>query len=311
VAVHVVTGAFGFSGRYIARRLLGAGHTVRTLTNSPNRANPFGDRIEVHPLSFDADDLGAALGGADSLINTYWVRFNHDRFSHRSAVDNTIRLFDAAADAGVRRIIHVSITNPSVDSPLEYFRGKAQLERVLTSSAGSYAILRPAVLFGTEDILINNIAWMLRRLPVFGVFGAGDYRIRPIHVDDLAILAVSQLGENDNRVIDAVGPESFTYRELVGTIGDAIGRHRPMVSVAPFIGYSVAWLIGRAVRDVVLTRDEIEGLMRGLLWTDAPTAGSVRLSDWASVHADTLGVRYASELDRRRNRRRGYAANET
>src|SRR5687767_10955832 len=203
MSVHVVTGAFGYSGRYITARLLAEGRTVRTLTNSPNRPNTFGSRVEVRPLSFDdPGKLTESLRGADVLYNTYWVRFNQPGFTHAEAVTNTRRLFDAAKRAGVRRVVHVSITNPSEDSPLEYFRGKAELERSLVESALSNAILRPAVLFGGEDILINNIAWALRRFPVFAVFGSGDYKLQPIHVDDFAAIAVEQGRSGANTLVD-------------------------------------------------------------------------------------------------------------
>ena len=191
--IHAVTGAFGYSGRYIATRLVEQGQTVVTLTNSVNRANPFGGKVRAFPLSFgEPDKLAAALAGVDVLYNTYWVRFNHRMFTHAQAVENTLALFEAARRAGVRRVVHVSITNPSEDSPLEYFSGKARLERALQESGLSHAILRPTVLFGREDILINNIAWALRRFPFFAVFGDGAYRLQPIHVDDLADLAVAR-----------------------------------------------------------------------------------------------------------------------
>ncbi len=302
-----MTGAFGYSGRYIARRLLAAGVEVRTLTNSPHRENPFGGRIRADPFHFDdRARLVRSLGGAWVLYNTYWVRFNHRTFSHASAVANTLVLFDAAREAGIERIVHVSITNPSEDSPLEYFRGKARLERALIESGLSYAILRPAVLFGGQDILINNIAWMLRRLPVFAVFGSGGYRLQPIHVDDLAELAVREGSSDERHIVDAIGPETFTYRELVQVIGRIIGRPRPIVSVPPALGYLVGRIVGGLMGDVVITREEIEGLMAELLYTDAPAAGRTRLSEWASRHADTLGLRYANELARRRDRQVAY-----
>lgn len=298
--LHAVTGAFGYSGRYIARRLLDAGHRVITLTNSFGWDNPFGDRVHAHPLAFDRPgELAASLRGVRVLYNTYWVRFNHRGFTYEEAVRNTRVLFDAARRAGVERVVHVSITNPSEDSPLEYFRGKARLERALRDSGLAYAILRPTVLFGTQDILINNIAWMLRRLPVFGVFGDGQYRLQPIYVDDLAALAVEQGGCRDPTIIDAIGPDTFPYRDLVATIGRIIGRPRAIVSVPPALGYWVGWLTGQMVRDVVVTRDEIAGLMANLLWVDAPPAGRTRLAEWAARHKDTLGLRYASELARR------------
>lgn len=298
--MHVVTGAFGYSGRYIARRLLSAGVSVRTLTSAKRRLPDLAD-VEVHPWSFDRPEhLVAVLSGADVLYNTYWVRFNYTYFKHHIAVENTLKLFEAARRAGVRRIVHTSITNPSEDSPLEYFSGKAQLERALRESGLSYAILRPTVLFGDEDILINNIAWMLRRFPVFGVFGRGDYRLQPIYVDDFAQLAIQHGRERQDVVTDAVGPETFTYRGLVEMLGEAIGKPRPIVSIPPALGYMFAWGLGKFVGDVVLTREEIQGLMAGLLYTTSPPAGSTKLSEWARRHGDTLGRHYASELARRR-----------
>lgn len=306
--LHVVTGAFGYSGKYIAARLLEAGCRVRTLTNSPDRQNPFGDQVEAHPFNFDNPaKLTESLRGATVLYNTYWVRFNYGQeFKHSIAVENSLKLFEAAQQAGVSRVVHISITNPSEDSPLEYFRDKAVLEQALAGSGLSYAILRPAVLFGQEDVLINNIAWTLRRLPVFGVFGDGEYCLQPIYVNDLAELAVNQGREQANVIIDAIGPETFTYREMARTIGTIIGKKRPIMSIPPWLGYLVGQVIGRVVGDVMITRQEVDGLMAGLLCTSSPPAGQTRLSEWARRHADTLGVQYASELARRRNRRLAY-----
>lgn len=306
-AVHAVTGAFGYSGKYIARRLLSNGRHVITVTNSMNRRNPFGEAVRAFPFHFETPErLTESLRGAEVLYNTYWVRFNHRLFTHADAVQNTLTLFRCAQQAGVRRIVHVSITNPSEDSPLEYFSGKARLERALMESGISYAILRPAVLFGKEDILINNIAWVLRRFPIFGVFGDGQYRLQPIYVDDLAELAVEQGGRRENVIIDAIGPETFTYRELVQTVGRIIGRNRPMVSISPSVGGMIAWAVGKIVQDVVITREEIEGLMADLLYVESPPAGNTRLTGWATEYASTLGFRYASELARRRDRSHAY-----
>ena len=306
--LHVVTGAFGYSGKYIAARLLQAGHRVRTLTNSIGRPNPFGDRVEACPFHFvDKEKLVESLRGAAVFYNTYWVRFNHGDFSHSTAVDNTLKLFEACKEAGVGRVVHVSITNPSEASPLEYFCGKARLERALADSGLSHSILRPTVLFGKEDILINNIAWCLRRFPVFGVFGDGQYRLQPIYVDDLAELAVKQGREGADSIIDAIGPEPFAYRDLVREIGAIIGRPRPIISVPPSIGYAAGWLIGKFMGDVVITREEIAGLMQNLLCTNSPPAGATRLTAWARAHAASLGQHYANELARRRNRLEAYA----
>ncbi|HEY5271080.1 MAG TPA: NAD-dependent epimerase/dehydratase family protein [Anaerolineales bacterium] len=305
--LQVVTGAFGYSGKYIATRLLAEGYRVRTLTNSMQRANPFGGQIEVHPFSFDCpDDLVESLHGADVLYNTYWVRFNYSSFKHESAVRNTLILFEAARLAGVKRIVHISITNPSEDSPLEYFSGKARLEHALQEFGCSYAILRPTVLFGKEDILINNIAWALRYLPVFGLFGDGSYHLQPIYVDDLAALAVEQGKHAENVTIDAIGPETFTYRDLATVIAEIIGVKRPMLSMPPALAYAAGWTLGQWMGDVMITWPEVKGLMADLLCTDSPAAGTTRLTDWAREHKDMLGVKYASELARRKDRVKAY-----
>ena len=310
--LHAVTGAFGYSGKYIARRLLAAGCRTITLTNSTDRANEFSDRLTAYPFNFDQPDkLVESLRGVAVLYNTYWVRFNHPTFTHADAVQNTLILFEAAQRAGVRRVVHVSITNPSEDSRLEYFRGKARLERALRESGLAYAILRPTVLFGKEDILINNIAWAIRHLPVMGVFGDGQYRVQPIHVDDLAALAVAQGQQADlpDAIINAIGPETYTYRDMVAEIAKHIGVQRPIVSVSPALGYLTGRILGALVDDVMITRDEIEGLMSDLLCVDAPPAGTTRLSEWLGHHAYTLGRRYTSELARRRDRQGAYRSN--
>jgi len=308
--IHTVTGAFGYSGKYIAKRLLIKGHRVTTLTNSINRENPFGDRIKTFPFNFNHPDrLKASLEGVSVLYNTYWVRFNHKLFTFADAVKNTLILFEAAKKAGVNRIVHISITNPFADLNLEYFQGKAVLEKALIASGISYAILRPAVLFGKEDILINNIAWALRRFPVFGVFGDGNYGIQPIYVDDLAKLAVEQGVIRENKIINAIGPETFTFRELVQKIGEIIGKPRPIISVPPLIGYLVTAITGRIVGDVFITLDEIKGLMAGTLTVNTPPVGETKLTSWAMKHASTLGKEYTSELARRLNRRSRYKSN--
>jgi uncharacterized protein YbjT (DUF2867 family) len=305
--LHIVTGAFGYSGKYIARRLLDAGIEVATLTNSPDRPNPFGDRVRAHPFHFDDPArLVETLRGATVLYNTYWVRFSRAGMTHAVAVENTLKLFEAARKAGVQRVVHISIANPSEDSPIEYFSCKARLERALIESGLSHAILRPTILFGKEDILVNNIAWTLRRFPLAAIFGDGTYRLQPVYVDDLAKLAVEQGGSRENRIIDAVGPETFTYRELVKRIGHIIGKPRRVVSVPPILGYLASLALGKLLGDVVVTRAEIKGLMGGLLCTDSPPAGDTKLTEWVEEHAETLGRRYASELARRRNRTASY-----
>jgi uncharacterized protein YbjT (DUF2867 family) len=294
----VVTGAFSYSGRAIASALVGSGRQVRTITGHPNRA-PATSPLDVRPLDFD-DHLGlvGSLQGATTLYNTYWVRFAHGRIDHELAIANSRALFHAARRAGVQRIVHVSITHPSVDSPWPYFRGKALVERALVEAGVPYAIVRPAILFGGDGVLVNNIAWLLRHLPVFAVGGRGDYRIRGIHIDDLAQLCLAKGAERDDSVTDAVGPERPTFMELVSSIRDAVGSRARLIHVP---GITVPWfsrLVGLALRDVLLTPDEYWAMAHGLADTDGPTTGPTALSEWLAAHRDELGLHYANELKR-------------
>lgn len=295
----VVTGAFGYTGRYIASRLLAMGQEVRTITGHPDRPDPFGGRVKVFPFHFDNPrELAKSLEGADTLYNTYWVRFARGDVSFDRAVENTKILIRAAREAGIRRVVYVSITSASSASSLPYFRGKGILEEVVAASGLSYAIVRPTVIFGDEDILINNIAWLLRRFPVFPVFGSGQYRIQPVYVEDMADITVRSGQEEGNVVRDAVGPETYTYEELVRLIAAKIHRSVRITHIQPGTALFLARRIESLVGDVVITRDEIEGLMQNLLVSSAPPTGWTRLSAWLEDHAEGLGRAYASELVR-------------
>jgi len=295
----VITGAFGYTGKYIARRLLGAGRRVRTITGHPNRANGFANQVEIAPMDFsDRAGLVRSLGGASVLYNTYWVRFDHGRATFDEAVRNSYALIQAARDAGVRRIVHLSIANPSLDSRLPYYSGKALVEKAIIDSGLSYTILRPTVIFGTEDILINNIAWFARHFPVFAIPGSGRYQLQPIFVEDLAELAANSAQQEDNLVLDAVGPEIFAFEDLVQEIAAAVGSNSRFIHVNPGVALQMLRLVGPMVGDVVLTREEIEGLMADLLLSKQPATGRTRFSAWLAKNAAALGTRYASELQR-------------
>jgi uncharacterized protein YbjT (DUF2867 family) len=294
----VVTGAFSYAGRAITDELLQRGRRVRTMTGHPERgARP--ETIDIRPLDFD--DLGgmvASLTGATTLYNTYWVRFAHGRTDHGQAVDNSRALFYAARRAGIQRVVHVSITHPTIDSPYPYFRGKALVERALAETGIAYAILRPAILFGGEGVLINNIAWLLRRLPVFAVGGRADYRIRPIHVRDLAELAVVAGEGRDDTIIDAVGPERPTFLELVHSIRDAVASRSPIIRIPGTVLPVAAACLNLVLRDVLLTKDEYRAMADNLADTSGPATGHTPLSTWLADNASNLGMTYANELDR-------------
>lgn len=295
----VVTGAFGYTGRYVARRLLELGVRVRTLTRRRDRANVFGGVVEaVAPDFVDPDGLRRSLEGANVLYNTYWVRFARGQTTFDLAVENSATLFDAAATAGVDRIVHFSVTNAASDSRLPYFRGKGQVEEALQGAGVPYAIIRPTLVFGAGDILVNNIAWALRRFPLFPVYGGGAYPVQPVFVEDLVTQAVEAGSQRGNSVADAAGPDTMSFGELLRLLAAAIGVRTRLVPTPPAVGLILTRLVGLLARGIVLTRDEVDGLMAGLLTSDAPPTGLASLSNWLDQNADGLGRRYVSELRR-------------
>ena len=295
----VITGALSYTGKYAARLLLGRRYRVRTLTYHSERESPFGDKVEVFPYNFEHPErLTETLRGASTLINTYWVRFPHGKSTFDAAVQNTLTLVAAAKNAGVRRIVHVSIANPSLHSPLRYYQAKAQLERAVAESGLAYTILRPTVIFGLEDILINNIAWFVRHFPVFAIPGDGCYRVRPIFVEDIARLLADALEHEGNAVRDAVGPETYTFEELVSQIAAELQRRVRLVHVPMPAAYLASRVSGWFVGDVVLTWEEYKGLMAGLLAPEGLSTGQTCLSQWLAANREEIGRRYASEVAR-------------
>ena len=295
----VVTGALSYTGRYVARRLVGAGVTVRSLTRHRDDVNEFGDRIDTAPLDFsDPEALRRSMRGAGVLYNTYWIRFPHRQVAFDGAVENTRILFEAAAEAGIERIVHISVSNASLDSTLPYVSAKARVEETLRSLGVSHAIIRPTLLFGAGDLLINNMAWALRRFPFFPVFGKGDYAVQPVYVDDVAALAVGAGTRNGNTTVDAAGPDTFTYEELVRLVAAAVGVRCRLLRTQPSIGLTLTRLVGLMVRDVVLTSDEVDELMSGMFTSATEPTGVAKLGDWLHDNAASLGREYRSELSR-------------
>ncbi len=291
-----VTGSFSYSGKYITRRLLARNEEVITLTGHPNRPDPFGGKVKAYPLDFDEAGMRRSLQGVDVLVNTYWVRFDRGKNTQPRAVENTRKLVNAAKAAGVKRIAHISITNPSAESHLPYFWGKAANEKAVIESGLGYTILRPTVLFGDEDILINNIAYLLRHFPFFFLPGDGSYRLQPVYVDDVAELVVEGIYSKDNYVIDVVGPDILTFREMVELIGEKIGAKRPLIPIPPRLALRAAQFLSLFIGDVILTPEEVEGLMAGLLVSKEPSRGKTHLADWLEKNKDKVGTQYASEI---------------
>jgi NADH dehydrogenase len=284
---------------------------VRTFSRRSGEGTPLAGRVRVLPQRFDDSAfLERELTGCEVLYNTYWIRFPRGGQTYVGAIERSRNLFAAARDAGVRRVVHVSVTNCRLDSELPYYAGKARVEQALRETGVPHSIVRPTLVFGVEDILVNNIAWMLRRLPMVPIPGAGDYRVQPIYVADVAQLLVGAgedaarentkaMGEADeNETFDAAGPDTMSYREMLELIRDRLGLRARLVGWPPRLALLGSRVIGVLVHDVVLTRNELRGLMDELLVSDEPPRGTTRLAEWLAAAADRVGERYTSELDR-------------
>jgi NADH dehydrogenase len=273
---------------------------VRTLTYHADRPHPL--RASVDALAYRFDDpaaLARSLEGVNTLYNTFWVRFDHQNTTFANAIERSRMLFFAAKRAGVQRIVHLSITNPSLESPLPYFRGKALVEYALAQCGVPYAIVRPTWIFGGErDVLANNIAWILRRMPAFALPGDGAYPVQPVHVQDLARICTDAGDATGDLVIDAAGPETMPFGDLVALVRAAVHTNSPILRIPPAVMAAAARALGLVVGDVVLTGDEIRGLMAGLLVSDEPPLGQIAFSQWLDEHAASLGRSYANELQR-------------
>jgi uncharacterized protein YbjT (DUF2867 family) len=299
--LNVVTGAFGYTGRYIAQLLLADGSKVRTLTGHPSTDSPLGHEIEVAPLAFDDPSaLTRSLEGAATVFNTYWVRYPYRGMTYERAVANIGRLIEAAKRAGAARFVHISITNASPSSALPYFSNKGVVEQMLLGSGMPYTIIRPALIFGHEDILLNNIAWLLRKFPMFAIPGDGTYRVQPVFVEDLARIAVNAARATRNETMEAVGPEIFTFTDLVDLLKRVVGSKARVIHLAPVLALPMAKLIGKFVGDQMLTRDEMLGLMANMLVSRGSPTAQTRLTEYAERNADQIGREYRSEHVRRR-----------
>ena len=294
----LVTGAFSYSGAAIASRLLASGRRVRTLTSHPERARRLSQVVEAHPYRFDDPRaLARSLEGVHTLYNTYWVRFERAGTTFAGAVTNSRALFEAARQAGVARVVHVSVSNASPDSPLPYFRGKALVEQALDEVGLPHAIVRPTWIFGgAGELLANNIGWILRRFPVFPLPGDGRYEVQPVHIDDYARICQQAAQVEGNVTLDAAGPETLTFEALILAIRAAVGSRSGIVHVPPGLMRAASRALGLVVRDVVLTAEEIRGLMAGLLVSAQPPLGTIGFSDWIAGHGSAFGDRYVNEL---------------
>ena len=292
----VVTGAFSYTGAAVARELIDRGWKIHTLTNRRLPEDAAG--ITVAPLRFEADHLAHELDGADLFVNTYWVRLPARGQDFDTAVERSGMLIRAAVGAGVGRLVHVSVSNAAAGRALGYYGGKAKVEEVVRAAGLSYAIVRPTLVVGPNDVLTNNIAWFLRRFPFFLLPRGGRCRLSPVTLDDTARIIADAAERGDDAEMDAAGPDTMTFAEYARSLARACGVRRLFLSAPDILALGLLWVAGCLLRDVVLTREELLGLEQELLFTHAPPLGRESVPDWLMRNGAGLGRSYINDMHR-------------
>ena len=292
----VVTGAFSYTGAAVARELHRRGWTVHTLTN---RRCPLDmQHVSASPLRFEQDYLESQLRDADVFVNPYWVRIPYAGQTFESAVGNSELLVTAAARAGVKRFVHVSVSNASLSSKLGYYHGKAKVDDAVRRSGLSHAIVRPTLIVGPSDVLSANIAWFLRQFPLFPVPGGGTCRLQPVTLDDTGRIIADAAEASGDQDIDAAGPDTWTFREYVQLLARACGVESLVFGAPDWLALGMLRMLEPLLGDVILTREELLGLEQELLISRAPPLGTESVEAWLMAHGGSLGKTYVNDINR-------------
>jgi uncharacterized protein YbjT (DUF2867 family) len=294
-----LTGAFSYTGRYIGQELLRRKISFQSLTNHPRPSVFPSASIPVAPLQFqDAPSLIATLRKSTILVNTYWIRYPAKGISHETAVQNIEFLVQCAKQAGIHKIIHISVSNPSKDSQLSYYKGKAEAEEIIQQSGIPFTILRPTLVFGKEDVLLHNIAWLLRYFPFFVFPSPSTCFIQPIFAEEVGCFAVESIHSYPNQTMDLAGPEVVSMKEMVQKIGRATGYTRPIYSTSLGITMAAVRILNTILHDRIITEEEILGLQNNLLVSSQPPLGKISFSDWLVQEGSSLCSHYINDYKR-------------
>jgi uncharacterized protein YbjT (DUF2867 family) len=268
-----IFGGAGFVGRYIARRMALEGWRVRVATRRPNEAlfvKPYGTVGQVEPVLCNVRDdasVAAALQGADAAVNCVGILNESGANSFEAVhVDGAARIARLAAGAGVARLVHISAIGADRGSDSLYSSTKARGEAAVLEHMPDAVILRPSVLFGTEDGFFNKFAGMTRLGPVLPLASAKT-RFQPVFVDDLAKAAVMGVLGTAQGVYELGGPEIASLGELVDRMLEVIHRKRLVVNMPHFMARLMAFGFDMTqkmsfglIANGVLTRDQLRSL---------------------------------------------------
>ncbi|WP_111429481.1 complex I NDUFA9 subunit family protein [Rhodobacteraceae bacterium DSL-40] len=268
-----IFGGSGFIGRYVTQRMARAGWRVRVAVRRPNEAlfvRPYGAVGQVEPVQANIRDeisTRAAIRGADAVVNCVGILAESGRQSFEAVVAEGAGLIARlAAEEGVGRLVHISAIGADPASESGYARAKAAGEALVQTAFADAIILRPSVIFGTEDEFFNRFGNMARMSPVLPLVGP-DTKFQPVYVDDVAAAAAkAAMGEVAPGIYELGGPDVATFRELMQKLLDVIERRRALIAL-PF---GFARLQGRIL-------DTLQSLSFGLFTNTVLTADQVEL----------------------------------
>lgn len=271
-----IFGGSGFVGRYIARRMAKEGWRVRVAVRRPNDAlfvKPYGSVGQVEPLACNIRDDASVRGllrGADAVVNCVGILNRSGRNTFDSVqAEGAARIARLAAEEGVGALVHLSAIGADPASDSNYSRSKAEGEAAVLAAFPGAVILRPSIIFGTEDGFFNRFAAMARLGPILPVVGANT-RFQPVHVDDVAQAAVKGvLGQAAPGVYELGGPDVDTFRGLMGRMLRVIQRRRMVLNV-PFLvagimgfGFDMVQAVTLGlIENKMITRDQVRNLRR-------------------------------------------------
>ena len=275
-----IFGGSGFLGRHTVRALARAGWRIRVATRHPARGfflRPLGTVGQIDFVKCDvadADNVAAAVMGANAVINLTGILFQKGQTFEDVQAEGAANIAKAAAAAGVRALVHVSAIGADAQSGSEYATTKAQGEQAVRTAFPDAVILRPSIIFGPEDGFFNKFAGMARFLPMLPLVGGGHTRFQPVFVGDVAAAIVQALSSPSarGRTFELGGPSIYSFKELLQMILRETGRKRLLVPL-PFALASLKAAFLQLLPNPILTMDQVK-----LLKTDnvvAPTAAGL------------------------------------
>lgn len=268
-----IYGGSGFVGRYIARRMAKAGWRVRVAVRRPNEAmyvKPYGTVGQVEPVLCNIRDdasVASVMEGADAVVNCVGILARNGKNTFDAVqAEGATRVARLAAAQGISKMVQISAIGADADAASEYSQTKAEGEAGVLSHMPNAVILRPSIVFGTEDQFFNRFAGMTRFGPVLPVVGA-DTKFQPVHVDDVAQAAELAL-TNDVAagVYELGGPDVATMRELMNTMLGVIRRRRLVLNL-PFFAvrimafcFELGSKLTLGLAPVMITSDQVKNL---------------------------------------------------